>query len=132
MWEEPGKAPHFEAYAGQTCDPESGMFILLQDRSKFAVALLCTLLAVVSILSPICSACDGLGGLSISHVHVAGKALPPTSDACTGVCSCCGFHWLPAIRTCLPTSAIVAAISIPEDQREPSLWTRAPFQPPRA
>jgi hypothetical protein len=100
-------------------------------RSKASVLLLCALLAVMSFVSPICPACDGFGNQHIDHAHVAGKGLPPANDDCNGVCSCCGFQWLPAAQMQPPALAVVAPPSTPQRGDYPSCSTPPPFLPPR-
>jgi len=108
------------------------MLSAVKDRSKVAALLLCALIAVMSIVSPICPACDELGNQPISHVHIAGKALPHASDDCNGVCSCCGFDWLPSMQTQLPAVAIVTTVPVSRNEHYPSRFTPPPFLPPRA
>jgi hypothetical protein len=101
-------------------------------RSKVTGLLLCALLAVMSIVSPMCPACSGFGSQHIGHTPVAGKGLPPANDDCNGVCSCCGFQWLPAAQMRPPAVAVVTPPSIPQSGDYPSRSTPPPFQPPRA
>jgi hypothetical protein len=95
------------------------------------VLLLCALVLVMSIMSPICPACDGFGSQYIGHAHVAGKGLPPVNDGCNGVCSCCGFQWLPATQLQLPTVTVVKAPFLSQRGSYPSRFTPPPFLPPR-
>jgi hypothetical protein len=104
----------------------------IQNRSGVAVLLLCALLAVMSIVSSFCPRCDGSGDQYMSQAHVIGKTLPPASDDCDGVCSCCGFHWLAPMEMRLPTVAGVTTLPIPYDEHYPSRLAPPPFLPPRA
>ncbi len=103
----------------------------LQSQGRFAVLLLCVLLVVMSTASPICPACDGLGGGHVSAAHNAGKMLPPTNDECNGVCSCCGYHWVQSAELQLALSEAVTGLYA---AAEPSYTSRSlppPFHPPR-
>jgi hypothetical protein len=61
------------------------MFGSVTTRSTVTGLLLCALLAVMSIVSPICPACDGFGSQHIGHAPVAGKGFPPANDDCNGL-----------------------------------------------
>src|SRR5438105_12396106 len=50
----------------QTCDPVERMLGPLITRRKATGLLLCALLAVMSIVSPICPACDGFGSQRVT------------------------------------------------------------------
>jgi hypothetical protein len=108
------------------------MWQSIQDRSKAVVFVFCALIVAMSIVSPICPACDGLGSPHINHSSVFGKALPSINDDCNGVCSCCGFQWLPSIKARLADVAIVTTVSIPQDEHYPSRFVPPLFLPPRS
>jgi hypothetical protein len=108
-----------------------GMVGSLTCWGKVAGILLCALLAVMSIASPLCPACAGFGGQH-SHAPVAGKGLPPASDDCNGVCSCCGFQWLPAAQKQAPAVVLITPPPVPQVVDYPSRSTPPPFLPPRA
>src|ERR1700689_1471525 len=69
----------------------------VQVRTRIAAWLLCTVLAWLSVGSPHCDLCDEPHATIIaSSLHlVVSHPAPVVPDACNGVCSCCGFHWLP-------------------------------------
>ena len=59
--------------------------------------LMCVLVAWISLSSPHCDLCDGPRvsvASSLSHTFVH-PSPPVEKDECNGVCSCCGFHWVP-------------------------------------
>jgi hypothetical protein len=76
---------------------DSGMKITVQARIRIAAWLLCTVLAWLSVTTPHCDLCDGPHATIVaSSSHpVVNHPVPVEPDACNGVCSCCGFHWLP-------------------------------------
>ena len=100
-------------------------------KDRVAGLLLCVLVIVMSMVSPICPACDGLGGNHNHSTTVAGSLLLPAIDSCNGVCSCCGFHWIEQISMQLPGTNYVAEISSVTDGGYPSRLTPPPFLPPR-
>ena len=114
------------------CDPEIAMHRSITNRSKGAALLLCALLVVMSIVSPICPTCDGLGSWHSSHAPLAGKQAPPVNDTCNGVCSCCGFHWLPPQQTQLFTVSVVRIVPVLWKEHYPTHYAAPPFLPPRA
>jgi len=108
-----------------------------QYREPCAVWLLCALVVVMSIVSPLCSACDGIGTVHNAVVHaIANTAdkLPPgaPADQCNGVCSCCGFHWLPVVEPAVSQVALLTPVFSAQEQRLASRQLAPLFQPPRA
>jgi hypothetical protein len=101
--------------------------------TRMAAWLLCMMLAWISVSSPHCDLCDG------PHATVFSSSLHPAvhhptplqPDDCSGVCSCCGFHWLPVGKSLPRLRQIVSTTSVAE-VAPPLLTPRtSPFRPPR-
>src|SRR5882757_6649337 len=109
------------------------MAVWLKTRTQGGVWLLCLLIVLMSMVSPLCSACDGIGTVHSSLAHTA-NTMPPSSsiDQCNGVCSCCGFHWLPASEPTEGPIALLPFAASNQKQRLVSCQLAPPFQPPRA
>ena len=106
---------------------------LFEARMQCMVWLLCALVVLMSVLSPICSACDDLVTLSSSLAHGVNEIPPPSPvDQCNGVCSCCGFHWLPAAEPQESQISLLHVIPSTAKQRLVSRQLAPPFQPPRS
>lgn len=101
-------------------------------RREIAAAFLCVLLTVLSVVSPMCPACDIPGGGYPGHSHLADKMPPPANDDCNHVCSCCGFQWLPVARVQIVAVADVMPFAVPTSDDYPGRTTPPPFLPPRA
>ena len=111
---------------------ERTMAMRIQTRTQGAVWLFCALIVLMSAVSPLCGACDGLGTVHSSLPHAIDK-IPPSSpvDQCNGVCSCCGFHWLPVSGSRKDQIALLLLAPTIEKQRFVSRHLAPPFQPPR-
>ncbi|MGD0443299.1 MAG: hypothetical protein ABSA39_05115 [Edaphobacter sp.] len=104
----------------------------LSSRREIAAAFLCVLLAVLSVVSPICPACDIPGGGLPGHSRLADKMPPPANDDCNRVCSCCGFQWLPVAETQIAAVANVTPFVVLTSDDYSGRTTPPPFLPPRA
>src|ERR1700761_3983775 len=105
---------------------------LFQERMGRMVWLLCALVALMSFLSPICSACDDLVTVPSSLAHSVNKIPPPSPvDHCNGVCSCCGFHWLPAAEPQESQTSPLDVLPSTAKRRLVNRQLAPPFQPPR-
>jgi hypothetical protein len=110
-----------------------GMKRPARARTRVAAWVLCIMLAWLSVHSPHCDLCDGPHAtLLSSSTHPAlTHPAPAEPDTCNGVCSCCGFHWLPDTRPLLSLILTVSAMP-PVEVALPSLTPRpSPYRPPR-
>src|ERR1700761_9562720 len=105
--------------------------------SRIAAALLCIVLAWISVNTPHCDRCDGPRAIALTSTHGAIEhlltehTLPVEPDDCNGVCACCGFHWLPDIR---PLPSPVERVSIAPHGTIPEFRSASRpllFRPPR-
>jgi hypothetical protein len=109
------------------------MRALLEKETQWVIWPLCALIALMSALSPICGACDDIGTFHSSPAHSIDK-IPPASpvDQCNGVCSCCGFHWLPVVEPLEIQIEFLHVLPSIAKQRLVSRQLAPRFQPPRA
>ena len=95
--------------------------------------LVCVVMAWMSLSSPQCERCDGprVSVVSSSSHRVAHPSSPVERDECNGVCTCCGFHWVPESEPML--SSIGRADAAPAAEIAAVAFTpRLPyFRPPR-
>jgi hypothetical protein len=112
----------------------SGMKHTVHAGTRMAAWLLCMMLAWISVSSTHCDLCDG------PHATVFSSSLHPAvhhpsplkPDDCNGVCSCCGFHWLPVGEPIPRLLQIVSTASLAEVAPPPLPPRTSPFRPPRA
>jgi hypothetical protein len=79
--------------------------------ASFGAWLLCLLLAVGSVCSANCIFCNDGGPVHSNALHLLNTASQHAPDGCNGACSCCGFHWVPAIQQ--PVIAFAPAPLLP-------------------
>lgn len=106
----------------------------LATPTRLTTWLLCLLLAWLSFSPPPCEFCDGPHAPAITqsfHPTLHHPA-PTPSDACNGICACCGFHWIPAPCALLTLPHQAAATSAPETPSPIAAPRTTPFRPPRA
>jgi hypothetical protein len=112
---------------------DCGMKRSVKATTRIAAGLLCMVLAWLSVSSPHCDLCDG------PHATIVSSALHPAvnhpapvgQDACNGVCSCCGFQWLPDTSPVLSFLLTVSA-AFPVETRSPlPTPPQSLFRPPR-
>jgi len=111
----------------------SGMERTAQARTRIAAWVLCMMLAWLSVCSPHCDLCDGPHATVVSaFLHPAlTHPAPGERDSCNGVCSCCGFHWLPDARPLLTLVQTLSTMSPVEVAAPPSMPRPSPDRPPR-
>src|ERR1700731_4690013 len=105
----------------------------VKATTRIAACLLCMVLAWLSVSSPHCDLCDGPHETIVSSsLHPAvNHPAPVEQDACNGVCSCCGFHWLPDASAVLSLLFTVST-AFPVDITSPLPTPRQSlFRPPR-
>jgi hypothetical protein len=115
------------------CNYNSGMKRTAQARTRIAAWVLCVMLAWLSVRSPHCDLCDGPHATVLSSsMHPAlTHPAPAEPDTCNGVCSCCGFHWLPDTRSLLTSVQTVSAMPPVEVALPPLTPRQSPYRPPR-
>jgi hypothetical protein len=104
----------------------------VKATTRIAALLLCFVIAWLSVSSPHCDLCDGPHATILSSLHpVINHPAPVEPDICNGVCSCCGFHWLPDPDPVLSFIHTVSSAS-PAEAPSPLRMPRpSPFRPPR-
>src|ERR1700761_5518398 len=109
------------------------MKVTVHAGTRIAAWLLCMMLAWISVSSPHCDLCDGTQAAVFSHsLHPAvHPPFPPGPDECNGVCSCCGFHWVPVDRPIARWLQIVSPALLAEVALPPLTPRTSPFRPPR-
>jgi hypothetical protein len=112
----------------------SGMKYTVQAGTRIATWMLCVVLALLSASSPHCDLCDGPHAtvLSSSSQPALNHPAPTEPDTCNGVCSCCGFHWLPDTGQLLTSVPVVSAITPAEVTPPLPAFRSSPYRPPRA
>ena len=111
---------------------DSGMKPTVNATTRIAAWLLCMVMTWLSVSPPHCDLCDGPHATILSSLHpVINHPAPVEPDACNGVCSCCGFHWLPdpdPVLSFIHTVSTASPAEMPSPRRmpHPSL-----FRPPR-
>jgi hypothetical protein len=98
-----------------------------------AAWLLCMMLAWIAVSSPHCDLCDATQATVLSPplqpaVHHPSPVKP---EDCNGVCSCCGFHWVPVDKPTQQLMQIVSTASLADIAAPPVLPRISPFRPPR-
>jgi|SRR5579859_1187074 len=105
----------------------------VKATTRIAAWLLCMVLGWLSVNAPHCGLCDGLLatiGSSLLHSAVNHPA-PVEQDTCNGVCSCCGFHWLPDADPVLILLHTVSTAFPAEILSPPPTPRQSLFRPPR-
>jgi hypothetical protein len=102
------------------------------NLQRVGVSLLCALLFWLAAHPPHCDLCDGLSLTAVpnqmAHLRPA-HAIDP--DDCNGICSCCGFQAVPAVKHALISLNAELAAVVPGAPR-PRLGARSTiFHPPR-
>jgi hypothetical protein len=132
-------APGMKTFSIGRCPAGPAEFIVrnmdraITMRAHVVVWLLCAVLTGLAIHSPHCDRCDSpyFFTSSLPQRPVANHPLPSAPDNCTGICWCCGFHWLPNASPVL-TLANNVTIGVWPEPASPVLAPRSPiFRPPR-
>ena len=111
---------------------DSGMKPFVKATTRIAAWLLCLVMTWLSVSSPHCDLCDGPHATIFSSLRpVINHPAPVEPGACNGVCSCCGFHWLPdpdPVLSFIHTVSTASPAEMPSPLRLPRPFL---FRPPR-